>query len=96
MSNGFDCVTEYLVKHKIPLTQRNWIEFAYFGDKHSIDELEGEERADLPEGLKTGLLTSYRRTDASTGRCEPSREADSRWPLSHHEGAGRGDQADRA
>ena len=53
MSNArFDCVTEYLIKHKIPLTQRNWIEFAYFGDEHSVDELEAEERADLPEGFE--------------------------------------------
>src|SRR5690242_13146947 len=34
-----DCVTAYLVKNKIPLTQRNWIEFATFGDKHKIEEL---------------------------------------------------------
>jgi hypothetical protein len=44
-----DIVTAYLLKHRIPLTQRNWILFAYLGDKHSLEELDAEERAELPE-----------------------------------------------
>jgi hypothetical protein len=48
----FDSVTAFLIKHKIPLTQKNWIEAAYFGDKSSLEELGGEERADLPEGFE--------------------------------------------
>jgi hypothetical protein len=32
-------------------TQRNYLEFAYFGDKHSVDDLEGEEFSMLPNGF---------------------------------------------
>ena len=47
-----DIITKYLIDHKIPLTQENYIRFLFFGDKHSIEELEGEEIADLPEGFE--------------------------------------------
>jgi hypothetical protein len=47
-----DCVTRVLIEHGVPLTQRNWITFAYLGAKCSIDELDAEELADLPEGLE--------------------------------------------
>ena len=47
-----DSVTRVLIENGVPLTQRNWIEFAYLGDKCSIDELDGEELADTPEGLE--------------------------------------------
>jgi hypothetical protein len=47
-----DCVTRALIENGIPLTQRNWIEFAYLGDKSSIDELAGQELADTPEGFE--------------------------------------------
>jgi hypothetical protein len=47
-----DGVTRSLIENGIPLTQRNWIEFAYLGAKCSIDELDGEELADTPEGFE--------------------------------------------
>jgi len=47
-----DYVLAYMLKHKIAITQRNYIELAYLGDKHSLEELEGEERAELPEGFE--------------------------------------------
>jgi hypothetical protein len=47
-----DHVLAYMLKHKIAITQRNYIELAYLGDKHSLEELEGEERAELPEGFE--------------------------------------------
>jgi hypothetical protein len=47
-----DCVTQALIDKGIPVTQRNWITFAYLGDKSSIEELEGEDFADLPEGFE--------------------------------------------
>jgi hypothetical protein len=47
-----DCVTRSLIENGIPLTQRNWIEAAYLGDKSSIGELDGEELADSPEGFE--------------------------------------------
>ena len=47
-----DCVVDLMPKHKIPFTQRNYIELAYFGERSSLEELEGEERADLPEGFE--------------------------------------------
>jgi hypothetical protein len=47
-----DYVLEWMLKNKIAITQRNYIELAYMGDKHSLEELEGEELADLPEGFQ--------------------------------------------
>jgi hypothetical protein len=47
-----DCVTRALIEHHLPLTQANWITFAYFGSKSSIDELDGEELAALPDGFE--------------------------------------------
>jgi hypothetical protein len=47
-----DYVLAYMLEHKIAITQRNYIELAYLGDKHSLKELEGEERAELPEGFE--------------------------------------------
>ena len=47
-----DCVMEMMKKSKIPFTQRNYIELAYMGDKHSFQDLEGEERFELPEGFE--------------------------------------------
>jgi hypothetical protein len=41
-----------MIENKIPVTQTNYITLAYFGDKSLIDELEGEELADLPEGFQ--------------------------------------------
>jgi hypothetical protein len=38
-----DCVLALMLKKKIPLTQRSYIELAYIGDKHSIEELGVEE-----------------------------------------------------
>jgi hypothetical protein len=54
MSKGkkLDCVTRSLIENGVPLTQRNWIKFAYLGDKSSIDELDAEEWADAPEGFE--------------------------------------------
>jgi hypothetical protein len=48
-----DIVLAKLLQLKLLITQRNYIEFAWFGDKHSFDELEGEERAELPECFDT-------------------------------------------
>jgi len=47
-----DCVTRSLIENGIPLTQRNWIEAAYLGDKSSIDQLDAEEVADAPDGFE--------------------------------------------
>jgi hypothetical protein len=47
-----DLITDYMVRHGVALTQRNWIELAFFGQKHSIEELEGEEFAELPDGFE--------------------------------------------
>ena len=55
---ALDCVSRVLIEHGLPLTQRNWIEFAYLGGKSSIDELDGEELADTPEALKIGRRTN--------------------------------------
>ena len=47
-----DCVSRVLIENGVPLTQRNWIEFAYLGDKCSIDELDAEELANAPDGFE--------------------------------------------
>ena len=46
-----DPTTEYLLKLGLPLTQRNWLGIEYFGDK-CLEDLEGEELANLPEGFE--------------------------------------------
>lgn len=51
-SAALDCVTRSLIENGITLTQRNWIEAAYLGDKSSIDQLDGEELAELPDGFE--------------------------------------------
>jgi len=43
---------DLMLRQKIPFTQRNYIELAYFCEKSSLEELEAEERADLPEGFE--------------------------------------------
>jgi hypothetical protein len=43
-----------LIENGLPLTQRNWITFAYSGDKSSINKLDGEELADAPKALNIG------------------------------------------
>jgi hypothetical protein len=45
-----DYVLDYMLKHKIAITQRNYIEIAYMGEK-SLEELEAEELAELPDGF---------------------------------------------
>jgi hypothetical protein len=47
-----DAVLNWMLKHKLAITQRNYIELAYMGDKHRLEELEGEERAELPTGFE--------------------------------------------
>jgi len=47
-----DGITRALIENGIPLTQRNWTEVAYLGDKWSIDQLGAEELADAPEGFE--------------------------------------------
>jgi hypothetical protein len=47
-----DAVLKWMLQNKVKVTQRNYIEIAYLGDKHSLEELEAEERVDLPEGFE--------------------------------------------
>jgi hypothetical protein len=47
-----DIVLEMMIEQKMPITQRGYLTLAYFGDKHSIEELEDEELAMLPEGFE--------------------------------------------
>jgi hypothetical protein len=61
-----DCVLALMLKKKIPLTQRSYIELAYIGDKHSIEELGVEEIA---------VFSASRRHTTILGRVlPPSRE----------------------
>jgi hypothetical protein len=46
-----DYVLDYMLKHNIPITQRNYIEIAFMGQK-SVEELEAEELAELPDGFE--------------------------------------------
>ena len=43
---------QMMLKRKVPFTQRNYLTFPYFGDKHSIEDLGPEEVAELPEGFE--------------------------------------------
>jgi hypothetical protein len=49
---ALDCVTRILIERGVPLTQRNWITFAYLGAKCSVDELDAEELANLPDDFE--------------------------------------------
>ena len=46
-----DYVLQYMVKTGIQITQRNYLELNY-GYKRSVDNLEGEELAELPDGFE--------------------------------------------
>jgi hypothetical protein len=50
MSN--DVVLATMLELGMPITQRGYLTLAYFGDKHSVEELQGEELAMLPEGFE--------------------------------------------
>lgn len=43
-----DSVIRHMLANKIALTQKNYLELCYFGQKCSVEELGGEELADLP------------------------------------------------
>ena len=44
-----DCVLDFVVKNKIPLTVGNYIQLSWWKDA-TLDDLEGEDRAEV-EGL---------------------------------------------
>jgi hypothetical protein len=43
-----DSVIRKLLKEKIPLTQKNYLELCYWGSKPSVEQLSFEEVAELP------------------------------------------------
>ena len=47
-----DCVIEKLLKVGLPLTQQNYLCFAYWDDR-TIDDLGPEELAELPEDFES-------------------------------------------
>jgi hypothetical protein len=47
-----DHIVRYMLKHGIPITQAGYLALAYLGEKHSVEELEGEELAGLPAGFE--------------------------------------------
>ena len=47
-----DSILKWMLQNKVTVTQRNYIEIAYLGDKHDLEELEAEERAELPKGFE--------------------------------------------
>jgi hypothetical protein len=46
-----DTAIRKLLKEKIPLTQKNYLELCYFGAKSSVEDLSFEEAADLPDSF---------------------------------------------
>jgi hypothetical protein len=46
--NDADSVIRKLLKEKIPLTQKNYLELCYWGSKPSVEHLSFEEVAELP------------------------------------------------
>ena len=46
-----DHILDYLLKNKLAITQRNYVEVAYIGEK-SLEELGAEEIAELPDGFE--------------------------------------------
>lgn len=47
-----DPTTAYMLKNKLPLTQHGWLELNYMGGKKTVDDLEGEGLAELPDGFE--------------------------------------------
>ena len=47
-----NAVLKWMLQNKVAVTQRNYLEIAYLGDKHDLEELEAEERAELPKGFE--------------------------------------------
>ena len=47
-----DHIVRYMLKHGIPITQAGYLALAYMGEKNSVEELEGEELAGLPDGFE--------------------------------------------
>jgi len=46
-----DTAIRKLLKERIPLTQKNYLELCYFGAKSSVEDLSFEEAADLPDSF---------------------------------------------
>jgi hypothetical protein len=46
-----DYIVQKMIAEKIPLTQANYLNLAYFGQKISIDDLGPEEIANLPDNF---------------------------------------------
>jgi len=46
----------YMVAHNIPLTVENYVGLNFMGDYGSLDELEGEYRAEVERMVEDGLL----------------------------------------
>ena len=55
-----DHVLDWMLKNKIAITQRNYIELAYMGERHTVDDLESEELAELPDGFEDWCVDEAR------------------------------------
>jgi len=68
-------IVAYLVKNKIPLTVQNYVECNWMGEK-TVEDLEGEEIAEIEELLEEGQLVDTQSSQASTkGRRVQSRRS---------------------
>jgi hypothetical protein len=52
-----DHVVEKMMKEGVALTQENYLLWAFLGEKSSLEELGGEEIAELPEGFEDWPVT---------------------------------------
>jgi hypothetical protein len=46
-----DYVLRHMLEHKIPLTQANYLDMCYWGAKPTVNDLDFEEQADLPDSF---------------------------------------------
>ena len=46
-----DFVIQHMLRNKIALTQSNYLDLCYWGAKPTVEDLEGEELADLPSSF---------------------------------------------
>jgi hypothetical protein len=51
-----DMVIDYLIKMGYPLTVKNYLHVSYMGDASCLDDLEGENRAEVEDLIERGLL----------------------------------------
>jgi hypothetical protein len=57
-----DCVLDCMLKNGVPITQTNYLDFCFL-DQRSLDDLDAEELADLPDDFLDWPVDELGRTN---------------------------------